>query len=314
MSDKKSCSPMSPKPIIFGASGFVGKNFIHTVGLENCIPVSRINKGGNHWIQVDLLNEKSIESALKLSNTVINLAYAQEASPKTNIKMAINLARACLKFNVSKLIHCSTAIVAGGNSENLITEAETCYPKTEYEKTKHEIEKIFLEVENEGLKVNILRPTGVVGPGGKNLKKMLTGILYDKAWINYIRSSVNGERPLNLVSVKDIVRALMHFCEHTSLPSGIYICSADDDPDNKFNAVENIMRRILMKPLLIDPIRFPKFILEGFLKIKRSGSGCFPNRRYSSEKIMKTGFKCSVSISQAVTEYILSEMGYGKEI
>jgi len=178
---------------------------------------------------------------------------------------------------------------------------------TPYEKTKYHIESLLLEKENDDIKICILRPTAVIGPRGENLKKMLLAIKEGNSFINYIRSSVFGNRRLNLVPVQDVARALIHLCKLSSLHSGIYICSADDDPDNRYDKVEKIMRDLLEKQKIMEPIRLPEYILRMMLRYYRSGAGRFANRNYSSEKLIRTGFKRSQTIAQAVQEFILSE-------
>lgn len=297
-----------PKIIVFGASGFIGQHFIQEVGLERYSPVTRNTQGKKQWFEADLLKPQSIESVLQVGAIVINLAYREQSSSEDNIQMAQNLAQACLKANVSRLVHCSTAIVVGNNPSPVVNEDTFCFPETIYEETKHTIEKIFLNIASNTLRICILRPTGVVGPGGQNLRKMLYEIRNKNPITNFIRSSVYGKRPLNLVSVKDVVRALRHLTEHPLISSGIYICSADDDPDNRYDRIEVIIRTLLKKPFRIKPIQFPSQYLGALLRVRRSGSGRFVNRIYSSEKLFNTGFKRTMSIPDAVTDLVRSEL------
>ena len=294
------------KLTIFGASGFIGQHLMNEVGLDRCMPVSRIAQDNKYWVKADLLDFTSVESVLKFGMTVINLAYSQQASADDNIRMAKNLVQACLRSNVSKLIHCSTAVVVGNSSSLFLNEETACYPETIYEKTKFAIERVFLEASDK-LKIYILRPTGVIGPGGQNLKKMLSEICDGSEIINFIRSSIYGKCRLNLVAVKDVVRALLHLNEQTSLSSGVYICSADDDPDNQYYDIEVLMRTLLNKKSRIKSIKLPRFILNLLLCINRSGSGRLADRHYSSKKLYNAGFQRSVPISNAVREFILSE-------
>ena len=296
------------RPIIFGASGFIGQHFIQEVGLSGCLPVTRTTQNPNQWIKADLLNLDSIKPILNPGDTVINLAYSPLSSVEDNIKMAENLAQACLQSKISRFVYCSTAIVVGSNSSSILNEESICYPETPYEKTKYAIEKIFLAMTSQKIDVYILRPTGVIGPGGKNIKKILIEVQNGNPIINFIRSSVYGARQLNLVSVKDVVRALLHLSNHTSLSSGIFICSADDDPNNRYNQVEELIRTLLMKQSRIKSIKLPNFFLNMLLRSRRSGSGRFANRYFSSEKLLATGFKRSISISNAIRDFVLSEL------
>ena len=295
-------------PIIFGASGFIGQHFIKEVGLDRCLPVSRTHQKHTSWIKADLLNVTSILSVLKPDMTVINLAYSNELSSADNIKMAENLSQACLLTKVKRLVHCSTAVVVGRNPSYIVNEETKCLPETMYEKTKCEIENIFLKAACRDFSVRILRPTGVIGPNGQNLKKLLSEIRYRNSFVNVIRSSLYGKRRLNLVPAKDVVNALLHLSQLPSDTSGIYICAADDDQDNNYHCVELLMRAVLNKPFKIRPIHLSQHILNMLLHLSRSGCGRVANRYYSSEKLFSTGFRRSMTVSEAVKQFVLSEI------
>lgn len=294
------------KTILFGASGFIGQHLIRERP-NTCLAVTRNVHDGRYWLEADLLKPQSIEQVLNSSTTVINLAYSEQSSVEDNIQMAENLVQACLKINVLRLVHCSTAIIVGNNSSPVVNEDTPCYPETVYEKTKYAIERVLLDAASSGLRIYILRPTGVIGSGGQNLKKMLFEIQTENPIVNFLRSSLYGARPLNLVPVKDVVRALLYLSEQSFLSSGIYICSADDDFDNYYNRIEKLMRELLVKRPRIKPIGVPTSYLNALLRISRKGSGRFVNRYYSSEKLFATGFRRSVSIHDAVKEFVLSE-------
>lgn len=296
---------------VFGAAGFIGRHMINEVGPGMLSLVTRnLNQGASegHWLEADLLKPQTLDKILTPGISVVNLAYSASATADVNIKMAENLVQACLRAKVSRLVHCSTVVVAGANESPIIDEHSECLPSTIYERNKHDIEKIFMGATSSDLEVYVLRPTAVIGSGGQNLKKMLSEILEGNNVINFIRSSIHGKRKLNLVPVNDVVRALFHLCKQSSIPSGIYICSADDDPDNRYDCVEEIMREVLKKERRIASLRLPANILGILLKASRAGSGQFTNRHYSSEKLFSTGFQRTGKISDAVREFVLSEV------
>ena len=316
MNDTVEQEVMQSSLIVFGATGFIGQHLMRAVDRDIITPVTRhLNKRSpavhddRHWLEADLLNPHSIEQILTPGSTVINLAYCGTSSSEDNITMVENLLQACRRAKVSRLVHCSTAVVVGENVSSTITEETKCLPVTPYEKTKYQIESLLLDVANDDFKIYILRPTAVIGPGGQNLRKVLWAIEAGNCVMNYIRSSVFGNRNLNLVAVKDVVGAIMHLSKPLSFQSGVYICSADDDPDNRYDKVEAIMRELLEKQKIIKPIPLPKKILKLMLRFSRSGAGRFANRNYSSEKLFHTGFQRSESVAQAVREFVLSEEG-----
>jgi nucleoside-diphosphate-sugar epimerase len=301
--------------IVFGSTGFIGQHLIRELDGDMISFVTRRHKlpipdqVDRDWLVADLLDSRSIEKILTPGSTIINLAYSVSSSPEDNIRMVENLVQACRRANVSKLLHCSTAVVVGENPVSTVNEDTKCLPVTPYEKTKYQIENILLDKANDDLKIYILRPTAIIGPGGQNLRKLLWKIKTGNSVVNYIRSSVFGNRNLNLVPVKDVVRALIHLSRLSSFDSGVFICSADDDPDNRYDKVESIMRELVNKQRRIKPIPLPKQILNFILKFSRSGAGRFANRNYSSEKLSSTGFQKTESILQAVREFVISEIG-----
>ena len=83
-----------------------------------------------------------------------------------------------LKKHIKRLIHCSTAVVAGRVNDNIVTEQTECNPRTEYEKTKYQIEQILTQKARNHFPLTILRPTAVFGENGKNLLKLgITSII-----------------------------------------------------------------------------------------------------------------------------------------
>lgn len=296
---------------VFGASGFIGRHMVKEFGFDVISPVTRNIRQGTDkgcWFEADILSPQSLGKILTPGSVVVNLAYSANVPAVENIKMAKNLVQACLRAKVSRLVHCSTAVVAGANVSPVIDENSECFPSTVYERNKHDIEKIFTGAVSCDLSVYILRPTAVVGPGGQNLNKLLSEILEGNNLVNFIRSSVHGKRKLNLVPVKDVVRALFHLGTHPSIPSGVYICSADDDPCNRYDSVEGIIREVLGKPSRMTSVRLLSYILSFLLRVTRSGSGQFGNRCYSSEKLSTTGFQRTEKISNAVRDFVLSEV------
>lgn len=306
---------MNNKLIIFGASGFIGHHLIEEASSESLYLVTRnlkkdifLNQGNIKWVEADLLNVQSLERIITPGSIVVNLAYSTFSPEKDNIKMTQNLIQVCLRAKIAKLIHCSTAVVVGENSLPFINEDSECFPTTAYEKIKLLIEQMFLEKNGNGFEVCILRPTAVIGPGGQNLKKILDEIRAGNEVFNFIRSLIYGKRRLNLVPVKDVVRAIIHLYKHESPLSGIFICSADDDPHNRFDQIEEIIRDMLNKKKRIKLLYMPSQFLELILSLSKRGSARVVNRFYSSEKLLKTGFKRTELVSTAVRDFVLSEL------
>jgi nucleoside-diphosphate-sugar epimerase len=302
--------------ILLGASGFIGRQLLREVDCYAISPVTRrLNQqmpadlAVRNWLVADLLNPRSLDAILTPGSTVINLAYSGHSSSEDNITMVEYLVQACRRAKVSRLVHCSTAVVVGENPSTIVSEDTKCLPITPYEKTKYKIENLLLDSASGDFNISILRPTAVIGSGGHNLKKMLYEIEAGSSAVNYLRSSLFGKRRLNLVAAKDVAGALIHLCTLDSCHSGVYICSADDDPLNRYDQIETIIRELLGKQARIKPIPIPEQTLKLVLRYGRSGAGRFVNRYYSSAKLLRTGFQRRESVAQAVREYVQSEFG-----
>lgn len=102
--------------VVIGASGFVGEYLVNALTERKDVEVRVLvhrnrtkNHNNIHFIEGDLLNPGSLDALLSRNCTVINLAYLV----RDNLDAMANLATACVKNQVKRMIHCSTAVVAG---------------------------------------------------------------------------------------------------------------------------------------------------------------------------------------------------------
>src|SRR5882757_10018522 len=165
-----------PHLVILGASGFLGRSMLAAGNFPMPIKaVSRKPPEGAQpgiWHAADLLVPGALDPLLGAGDVVCNLVYSASVSGPENIRMVDNVIRACFNAGVARLIHCSTAMVAGIVRQQRVLESTTCRPRTVYEQTKLTLEQRVLEAVTKGLDAAILRPTAIVGPGGQNLLKL----------------------------------------------------------------------------------------------------------------------------------------------
>ena len=101
--------------------------------------------------------------------------------------------------------------------------------------------------------LSVLRPTVVIGPGGRNLVKLARGLTGDHRLHQWLRRSVFGTRHMHLVPVEDVVAALVFLAAAPVALTGTYIVT-NNDPANNFAAIE---RRL---PSVIAQVRIgPEF-------------------------------------------------------
>jgi nucleoside-diphosphate-sugar epimerase len=297
-----------PSIIVLGASSFIAKELMGAGPYK--LPIKAVSRRMPadwafdkevEWLLGDLLDPSFLDVVFSEGDLVINLLYMRGAVGDQNHQLLRNLVQACVKAKVARLVHCSTAVVVGATKVPSVTELTRCLPSTDYEITKYRLEEFLMLQSHDGLDVGILRPTAVVGVGGKNLVKLSGQLTNSSQIMNYFRSSVYGNRPMHLVPVQMVAEALLHL---TFLPNRlakeVYIVAADFDSDNTFQTVERLLREALgIKQRWFPLFPFPRMLLR--LLLRFFGRTDFSlTRKYSADKLKSTGFETSTSVGKAV--------------
>jgi nucleoside-diphosphate-sugar epimerase len=303
-----------PKMVVLGASGFLGRVLTTAAQAGSSVPITAVGRSvpadagsiGERvtWTVADLLDPASLHGTLAANDIVINLAYVPGPHHADNIRLIDNVVRACLDAGVARLVHCSTAVVAGAARTSPITETTTCEPVTPYEQTKWAVEQHVLAASAGGLDVGILRPTAIVGAGGQNLLKLANALRDGNPIGNYCRASVFGRRPMNLVPVRNVAAALLHLATPpAALDGNVYIVSSDSDPDNSFRRVEEILLGALgLAPRRVALVPVPSFVRSLVLR-SRGRHAAHAQRVYASDKLHATKFEPIDSVATAVREF-----------
>jgi nucleoside-diphosphate-sugar epimerase len=290
---------------IIGASGFIGQHLVRELikqeGIEICVLVHRTPikiQEGISYIEGDLLTLSSLDDLLSEDSVVINLAYL----PNNNPQAMKNLAISCEKNRVKRLIHCSTAVVVGSTQTDSIREDTTCRPTSEYQISKFMIENDLLKLSKGKFELTILRPTAVFGDGGKNLLKLVNDLIDGNMLLNYSKSCIYGHRSMNLVSVENVVSALIFLLESKNVDREIFIISDDDAKINNYRDVEERLLKIFDKSYCVPRVPIPKFILTTILRVigKLSIS---PYVKFSDKKLCELGHIKTQVFDQALSTF-----------
>ncbi|MFA6901881.1 MAG: NAD-dependent epimerase/dehydratase family protein [Gallionellaceae bacterium] len=301
---------------ITGASGFIGKYLVAElvrIGNYEVRVLSRdkqrdLRKANfGHEVEIyegDLSDSESLKNFLLPGCTVINLVYLWDGGEKLNLACMHNLLVACKARNVSRLIHCSTAAVAGRSPVNHIDEETQCLPISEYGRIKLKIEQDIINAAKGNFEAVILRPTSVYGIEGEPLKKLAGDLSKGSRWKNYLKSCLFGRRRMNLVHVANVVAATIFLIQYSRRIDGeIFIISDDDDPKNNFIDVE----RILMNELGIQAYRLPQLLLPLFvlklMLIMLGRNNTNPRCDFDPGKLRKLGFNNPMNLSDGLVEY-----------
>lgn len=259
---------------------------------------------GIEIVEGDLRTPGSLRGFLEPGCTVVNLVYLREAGEEANLAVIRHLLEACGGANVRRLIHCSTADVAGRTPDNLITENTPCHPLTEYATTKLKVEELVLDAARDGLDALILRPTAVFGPGSKNLKKLADDLVAGRRTRNYLKSCVFGRRRMNQVHVKNVVDAIIFLAHRIeNLRGEVFIVSDDDSPSNNFADIERFfMREFHIPNYRLPRLPFPQSVLSWILAC-HGKDNINPRRNYDPSKLFSLGFERPIRFEVGLAEY-----------
>ena len=296
---------------ITGASGFIGKHLLNyselhdfkvkTLKRRKTVQFSNLRNVEN--VTGDLSDIESLYYFLEPGSIVINLAYLSSKSKKENLEAIHNLAIACRQVGVARLVHCSTAVVVGRSRDNIITEDTICQPLTEYEKTKLEIENILIEDLKDETEIVIVRPTAVFGGNSKNLVNLANELLGGSRFEMLFKTAIFSKRKMNLVCVENVVEAIYFLTTHKGDISGHYIISDDDVKENNYyDIVRLICKHFDLPRVKIFYLPFQSLLLSVLLKLRRR-SNTNPQRIYSSEKLLKLGYKKAVNFQDGIRSF-----------
>jgi nucleoside-diphosphate-sugar epimerase len=298
--------------VILGASGFLGRTLLDGVHLP--MPVKAVSRNipsgaaltqnNVTWRAADLSTSMSLIPVLDAGDVVINLAYSADGGEVANLQLIDSIVEACLRSGVARLVHCSTAIVAGKASSSRVVESTPCVPQTQYERTKWAVEKRVLAALSKGLDVAVLRPTAILGPGGQNLVTLARALQNGNRLINYLRASCFGRRAMHLVPARNVAGALLHVALlPAALGGNVYIVSSDNDPENNFQDVERALLRALgLKPRKLPLLPVPPQLLSILLWLL-GRSDTDTTRTYDPQKLRETNFEPIDSVADAVREF-----------
>lgn len=286
--------------VVIGATRFLGRTLCSHLrsGGFRVLAISRSN-GASHVC--DVRNTGSLASLIPCQAFVINLAYMWHAGAPANREISRSVASACSRAGAVRLVHCSTADVAGRAAAGLIDESVECRPITEYGMTKLAMESDCRECTSD---VVILRPTSIFGPGGHALAKLSGQIAGGSRVTDTMRRIAFGRRAMNLVSLENTIAAIQFAIEHPGAFGGRAFYVSDDDAEgNDFETVHGVLaREIRGMPTTRLPAHAPPWMLGVALRMLRRN--CVnPMARYSGQRILDMGCQRPRNFLDAVRDY-----------
>lgn len=232
--------------LVTGASGFIGKSLIGTLAQNGyCVYATTRRDSSDfpenentHWIScgdlADICRDKrfpEVESIIHLAGRA-HILKETSANPleefrRVNVQNTKLLAETAAQYGVQRFVFISSIGVNGNvTQERPFTEDSIPAPHNSYAISKHEAEKILYEIsENSGIKVSIIRPPLVYGPGVKaNFLNMMKWI--DKG-IPLPLGAIRNKR--SLVALDNLVDFLINCLTDPRAENQTFLISDDND-------------------------------------------------------------------------------------
>lgn len=256
------------------------------------------------FVAGNVLDRAALRGLMTPGCSVINLVTPDSTGLPAEASAMRNIAEACLEAGAERLVHCSTATVAGRASAARIDEGTPCLPGTLYERTKLADEDELRALLKGRMPLCIARPTAVFGPGGRNLVKLAESLRSGIRVSNRLRSLLFGKRRMHLVPVRNAAAALA-FLATRAKPGDdeTFLVSEDDAAENNFRDVESLLRSSFDMTAHVRPqAALPPGVLA--LSLRALGrSDADPRRVYDPSRLLRAGFVRPVTFRKGIEEF-----------
>ena len=262
---------------ITGYSGFVGKELLKKIDVEECLLLGRQPITGNYKHQhFDLSDAKQslnlnevkvlIHCAARVHIMDDNSANPIDEFRAVNTKGTINLATQAARAGVKRFIFISTIKVNGESTTGRTPFNEQEHaPEDPYGVSKAEAEQQLLALgQKTGMEIVIIRPPLVYGEGVKaNFASLMR--LVNKGFPLPFRAINKNKR--SLVSVYNLVDLIKVCVEHPNAANKVFLVS--DDHDLSTAEMVQLMAKVQGKSNLALPVPPALFSLVGAMLGKK---------------------------------------------
>jgi nucleoside-diphosphate-sugar epimerase len=284
---------------VTGASGMIGRRIVEQLiarGAQVRV-LSRSEWRGPQPVDVfqgSLLDDDTLGRFVSGAHSVFHCAAELRdaaAMWRTNVDGTQRLLRSAGQSGVHFFCHLSSVGVIGRTTARIVDESTPCNPQNEYERSKLAAEKVVLAPGRVGTVV-VLRPTNVVAPERPGAQAIaMRGSARDR-----MKTFVQGRECAHIVHAGNVAAAAMHAMDARLDHGETFIVSSDDDPRNTFAGLWGMVRPPAPYAL---PVRVPHALRRFF-----RGRGKRGDTRYSSAKLLATGFVCPYGFEETVTDIL----------
>lgn len=300
---------------VLGGTGFLGRHFVAAAirqgrrvrmlvrGAETETGVRADLDDSIARITGDLRDAAALRRLITPGATVVNFAWSGAASPDDAVHQAQQLAVACRDAGAAALLHCSTASVFGGCDAAIIRDETPPRPANHYGRVKLAVDEMFQRELEGRVPLALMRPASVFGLGGIALVKQIDEMLSGGGAASYLRSCLFDHRLMHFVPVETVVAAFLFIEPRVGFSGSRHLIAADDEPLNRYRALERHLRRFLGVPDHPWPrLPLPPAALR--LALRAGGrSSALPFTPFDGDGLRGLGFKPSIAFEAAVESF-----------
>ena len=212
--------------LVTGGTGCLGSHLLGHLAErgDNVFALIRENSDVAHiensdrirFLKGDLIDLQSIRSQFPRIQAVVHCAAQTPFSSnfkiekgdfvRANIVATENVARISKELGVNHLIYISSASVMGDNYDGERNETFSCYPESDYARSKLEGENLLRKFFDEGhFQITILRPSLIYGAYDRNGMWRMIDLIYKNRFVLF----GDGENYKSLASAKNVVEAIV---------------------------------------------------------------------------------------------------------
>lgn len=205
---------------------------------------------------------------------------------------------------VTYFCYLSSAGVIGLTDSQLVDERSKCNPQNTYEKSKWAAEELVAKgISN--CSIAILRPTNVIDeqqPGALALP-------IRSNWRDMFNVFLKGGECAHIVHAEDVADAALYFLTTRFERPVRFFVSCDHERFNTFGGLWLLYKAIQQGRSIKDigPVLHLPIMIPYILRRLRRGTDNYGNVRYSSEKLLSTGFRYSLGVEGAVRCIVASQ-------
>ncbi len=293
---------------VTGASGRIGKRLVGKLKLLNFqVRVLQYRKPIDDddllIYQGGLDNEKVIEEFLTDAQYFFH--FAAEVIDKkrmwdVNVNATERLVRIANSKKLEYFCYLSSAVVVGKTNIKEIDEEIDCVPQNIYEKSKLEAERIVLSG-IKGCQIVALRPVNILDEINHGFLESLNL----NSILNRLKLFMRGGERAHLVHTDDVVNAALYFIGKKIDKPECFFLAYDEDLHSTFTGLQ-LLFDSFGKTESLDKISkhiFLPIIVPYLIKRILWRGNNMGDVKYSSRKILSSGYKYKVGLKETIRRY-----------